>query len=173
MAKRELTEEELELLHHIPEITRTTNPYDKEMEKLSRAHERTAKQCEEKKAELQNLVEVECPEEPEPMMKGTAQITFGITAGVTVVLFLFHCLIWVLKLVFDILWDTWGWTKMALFWGIGISIVCTLLALWRDISASSNYDKEKLRYDTYKSDQKRLTKECKVLEGKLSEASKK
>ena len=68
MAKRELTEEELELLHQIPEITRTTNPYDKEMENLSRAHERTAKQCEEKKAELQNLVEVECPEEPEPMM---------------------------------------------------------------------------------------------------------
>lgn len=173
MAKRELTEEELELLHHVPEITRTTNPYDKEMTNLSRAHERTAKQCEEKKAELQNLVEVECPEEPEPMMKGTAQITFGITAGVTVVLFLFHCLIWVLKLVFDISWDTWGWTKMALFWGIGISIVCTLLALWHDISASSNYDKEKLRYDTYKSDQKRLTKECKVLEDKLSDASKK
>ena len=70
MAKRELTEEELELLHHIPEITRTTNPYDKEMEKLSRAHERTAKQCEEKKAELQNLVEVEQPEEPESMMGG-------------------------------------------------------------------------------------------------------
>lgn len=173
MAKRELTEEELEFLHHVPEITRTTNPYDKEMTNLSRAHERTAKQCEEKKAELKNLVEVECPEEPEPLMKGTAQIAFGITAGVTVVLFLFHCLIWVLKLVFDISWDTWGWTKMALFWGIGISIVCTLLALWHDISASSNYDKEKLRYDTYKSDQKRLTKECKVLEGKLSEASKK
>ena len=110
MAKRELTEEELELLHHIPEITRTTNPYDKEMKNLSRAHERTAKQCEEKKAELKNLVEVECPEEPEPMMKGTAQIAFGITAGVTIVLFLFHCLIWVLKLVFDISWNTWGWT---------------------------------------------------------------
>ncbi len=173
MAKKVLTEEELEFQRLVPEITRTTNPYDKEMKKLCQAHKLTAKQYEEKKEECKNLLEVECPEEPKPMMGNTAQVTFGITAGVTVVLFLFHCIIWVLKLVFDISWDTWGWTKTALFWGIGISIVSTLLALWRDISASSNYEKEKIRYETYKADKKRLEEERNGLKTKLSEASKK
>lgn len=48
-----------------------------------------------------------------------------LTGGIiTVVVFLFHCVIWLIKLFADISWDTWAWTKYC-FWG---TLVVALLA---------------------------------------------
>lgn len=52
-------------------------------------------------------------------------------------LFLFHCVIWIVKLIFDISWDTWEWTK-TLFWG-GLTIQIILIILCSLIFAIRYY----------------------------------
>lgn len=51
--------------------------------------------------------------------------TIGWIWGISLLLvFLFHCLIWIVKLLFDIPWDTWGWTKSCFFYGLYAEIIC-------------------------------------------------
>lgn len=54
----------------------------------------------------------------EPFVKPLCR-TVGWIWGISVLLmFLFHCVIWVGKLLFDISWDTWGWTKTCFMYGL-------------------------------------------------------
>lgn len=51
----------------------------------------------------------------------------GILWGVGIVLvFVFHCLIWLLQLIFNIPWDTWGWVKSFFMYGLYTEIICFL-----------------------------------------------
>lgn len=62
----------------------------------------------------------------EPFVKPLCR-TVGWIWGISVLLmFLFHCVIWVGKLLFDISWDTWGWTKTCFMYGLYIEIACFL-----------------------------------------------
>ncbi len=45
-----------------------------------------------------------------------------------VALFVVHCLVWVLKLVLDISWDSWGWMCSTLIWGVPIMMAWMLIA---------------------------------------------
>lgn len=45
-----------------------------------------------------------------------------------VALLVVHCLVWMLKLVFDISWNTWGWMCSTLIWGVPIVMAVMVIA---------------------------------------------
>lgn len=62
----------------------------------------------------------------EPYVKPVCS-TLGWIWGIsTVLVFFFHCCIWVVKLLFDISWDTWAWTKTCFIYGLYAEIACFL-----------------------------------------------
>ena len=78
--------------------------------------------------ELNQLVKRSEPTEPE-FNTSLMQYTSIIAGIIVVILLVLHGVIWVLKLIFDISWDTWGWTKTAFWWGLGITIVVSVLSV--------------------------------------------
>ena len=104
--------------------------------------------------QLNELVDVVVPAKPAPdKVKNIASATFGITAVLAVLMFLFHCIIWVLKFLFNISWDTWAWTVNIALWGAGISLVITVIVAWKHGKDVKNYEtkvKEKEEYEKQK-----------------------
>ncbi len=83
------------------------------------------------KSELNALEVVEAPgEEPEyqNFIEKPMQYTANIVLVFLVPVFLWHCLIWVVKLLFDISWDTWGATKTVFYYGLAAEAVVWTVA---------------------------------------------
>lgn len=80
---------------------------------------------------------------------GNISLVGAIAAAIVVVLFVLHCIIWVLKLIFDIEWDTWGWTVTAFWWGLGITVfVAAATTVWY-IYQKKTYDEKLNAYHEY------------------------
>lgn len=56
----------------------------------------------------------------------------AVYAVIVVVLIAFHCIIWVLKLIFNIPWDTWNWASTALVWAapIALAVMIVIGLIW-------------------------------------------
>lgn len=148
MAK-ELTARELYLQDHVPEITKKSDPFDSEIDSLSKQHDSLQSQLDETKEKYDTLTVVEEPTKPEPNAGNVARWAFGITAVIAVLLFVLHCIIWVLKLVFTISWNTWGWTVNTLIYGGIISLILTAITWYFDNKAEKEYEEDLEAYKDY------------------------
>lgn len=82
----------------------------------------------------------------------------GIAAIVVAVLFVLHCIIWVLNRIFDIEWDTWGWTVTAFMWGLGSTIfVAIATGIWY-FYKKKTYDDKMNAYQEYVRTKEKLEK---------------
>ena len=147
--KMELTPEQMELENLVLEITDRTDPKEGQIQKADAEYKTTKQLYASVTSELQSLGTMDEPVAPTPHAARTAQYSFGITAAAVVVLFLLHCVVWVLKLIFPITWNTWGWTTTTFFWGIGISLVLTIIAVWQDSQNKKNYEQGVVDYQHY------------------------
>lgn len=107
--------------------------------------------------QLKNLtVRVE-PKEPK-FESDNITIVGAIAAAIVVVLFILHCIIWVLNLIFDIEWNTWGWTVTAFWWGLGTTIfVAAATTVWY-IYQNRSYDEKMDAYHDYLTKKRDLEK---------------
>lgn len=107
--------------------------------------------------QLKNLtVRVE-PKEPK-FESDIITIVGVIAAAIVVVLFILHCIIWVLNLIFDIEWNTWGWTVTAFWWGLGTTIfVAAVTTVWY-IYQNRLYDERMNAYYGYLTKKRTLEK---------------
>ena len=88
------------------------------------------------------------PQEPK-FDSGNISLVGTIAAAIVVVLFILHCIIWVLNLIFDIEWDTWGWTVTAFWWGLGTTVfVVAATTVWY-IYQKRSYDEKLTAYHEY------------------------
>lgn len=148
MAK-ELTARELYLQDHVPEITKKSDPFDSEINPLYKQHDKLQRQLEETKEKHDTLTVVREPTQPEPNAGNAARWTFGITVVIAALLFVFHCIVWVLKLVFTISWNTWGWTVNTLIYGGIISLIITAITWYFDGKAQKQYEEDLDAYKDY------------------------
>ncbi len=107
--------------------------------------------------ELNQLVKRSEPTEPE-FNTSLMQYTSIIAGIIVVILLVLHGVIWVLKLIFDISWDTWGWTKTAFWWGLGITIVVSVLSVGWYYWRKSEYEKDLEAFHDYQNTKHRLDK---------------
>lgn len=168
MAKKQLSAQEQKWTNLVPEITQKTDPLEKLIAPQEKAYDKVYNVYEGIENELENLQEVAKPKEPTANAGDVAKGCFGVTAGLVVLLFLFHCVIWVLKFVFDITWNTWAWTTNTLYWGVGISVVATAIAFYLDHKAEQEYEEKEELYNEYVAEHTRLTKEKNKLVDKLN-----
>lgn len=118
-----------------------------QIEKYAKSYKRNDKlfseeenKCESQLRELENesyalkrgIKELGVKEDPghspdyEPYVKPLCKWVGWLWGISLVLMFIFHCLIWVVKLIFDIPWDTWGWTKSCFLYGLYCEILCFL-----------------------------------------------
>lgn len=89
---------------------------------------------------------------------GNISLVGTIAAAIVVVLFILHCIIWVLNLIFDIEWDTWGWTVTAFWWGLGTTLfVAAATTVWY-IYQKRVYDDKLTAYHEYLRTKEKLEK---------------
>lgn len=111
----------------------------------------------------------------EPFVKPLCRIV-GWIWGISVLLvFLFHCIIWIGKLVFDISWDTWSWTKTCFIYGLYIEIACFLggsivygFAYWFWNYSENAYKKWKAKRQSLKSELSSANSNIKELDKSLA-----
>lgn len=95
-----------------------------------------SEQAEEKGKELaskaEKIVVGKAEDEPDGEFGANVFIVSLVLAIAVGVMIVFHCLIWVLKLIFDISWDTWSWACAVLTWGTPVAFVAILVygLLW-------------------------------------------
>lgn len=88
------------------------------------------------------------PQEPK-FDSSNISLVATIAAAIVVVLFILHCIIWVLNLIFDIEWDTWGWTVTAFWWGLCTTVfVVAATTVWY-IYQKRSYDEKLTAYHEY------------------------
>ncbi len=90
--EKELTREELALEQLVPALTGTTDPLDGQIKDSEKTANATKNMLDNANLQLEALGTMDEPKTPEMYTKGTAQVTFGITAAAVVLLFLFHCI---------------------------------------------------------------------------------
>lgn len=91
----------------------------------------------------------ECGPDVTDYLEDTLKYTFGIWSFVVISLFIFHCILWLPKLIFDISWDTWGWTTWVFFKGligIGVCLAGAILVFWAE---HSSWKEKKEKYDEW------------------------
>lgn len=148
----------------VPALTGTTDPLEGQIKDSEKTANATKSQLDNVNLQLQALGTMDKPQTPEMYTKSTAQVTFGITAAAVVLLFLFHCIIWVLKLIFPITWNTWGWTTTTFFWGIGISTALTIIAAIIDYQSKKKYEEDVIAYGIYTDNKNKLESEIASLQ---------
>lgn len=110
--------------------------------------------------ELKRLVPRTEPTEPH---FSTDSITVvGIVAAVIIaILFVLHCIIWVVNLIVDIEWDTWGWTVTAFWWGLGITAFVAIATIAWYFYSKDKYAKDLDAYHNYVNTKERLKQDKK------------
>lgn len=106
---------------------RDEQPFSEDENKCNSQLKEAKKEADDLKQRIKDLGKKEDPgikPDYKPFVKPLCQ-TLGWIWGISVLLvFLFHCVIWIGKLVFDISWDTWSWTKTCFMYGLYIEISC-------------------------------------------------
>ncbi len=123
--------------------------------------------------DLEHLKEVHRPYEPESHIKETAGWSFSISGVVVAVLFVFHIVIWIINIIFNIPWDTWGWTKHAFFWGLGLSSLATGIAALIYAIQMRRYESDLQRYHEYVATVKRLNETIEATDEEIGKFQKK
>lgn len=159
MAKKQLSRNELHWQELLPQLTKYEDPCSQEWSSLNTELDTAIDKHDKAVDELQKLPEVKKLPRPKPTVANTAETTFGLTAVVVIALFLFHCVIWMLKLLFDISWDTWSWTVHAFFWGIGLSVLATIIAVIYDNQKQQEFDENLKAWKVYDKKKTELEKE--------------
>ncbi len=106
--------------------------------------------CDNISKRIDNIKAVETIEKPEEFSFVFAPMVLFVVIGLLVV---FHIIIWILKLIFDIPWNTWGWTQTAFLWGVPMMFVymsvssvlnCRKIIQWRkDVHDNDEAKKQK------------------------------
>lgn len=149
-----------EAIDLVPEITQTTDPCQEKLEELEtkkKAKEDEKEDCEQRIADAK----VPKPTKPEAQIGDVAGISFASWGAIVLALFLFHCIIWCLKHLFDITWNTWGWTTTVFFWGLGICVLVSLGCLYYDYKRKKKYEELLDLYNAYVALKEKLTPEIK------------
>lgn len=95
------------------------NPIRKDMaENMSRINDLEQK--------LDTCTRVYSPGEKPSLADYTLSNIIAVWVIVFIVLLPIHCVIWLLKFIFDISWDTWGWITTAFYWLLPISAIIGL-----------------------------------------------
>lgn len=106
---------------------RDENLFAEEENKCKSQQQQALREIDEIQNEIKNLgVKNDPGDQPdfEPFVKPICS-TVGWIWGVCVVLvFLLHCCIWVLNLLFNIPWNTWEWTKVCFMYGLYAELAC-------------------------------------------------
>lgn len=123
--------------------------------------------------DLEHLDEVRRPYEPESHIKETAGWTFSISGVVVAVLFVFHIVIWIINIIFNIPWDTCGWTKHAFFWGLGLSSLATGIAALIYGIQMRKYESDLQRYYEYVATVKQLNETIEATDEEIDKYQKK
>ena len=171
MPKKELTAKELQLQTLAQTISPDSDPLEGEIDQLQRKVQSLQHNIDNSQQQLNSLRVVDKPVEPESHAKSTAEVTFGITGALVVVLFLFHCVIWLLRHIFDITWNTWGWTTTVLLYGVIISAVITALVAYSDKKKLEKYAEDVDDYNEYVANHDRLVQEINGLKSQRGSAN--
>lgn len=132
----------------------------------------TKKNLDNVKKELEELVPRKRPE-TEPEFDFTLITHTGVAAAVIVaLLFALHCVVWVLNFIFSIPWNSWGWTKMAFWGGIGITVIVAIATVVYYFFRKKEYSDDLEAYNLYKRTQNRLTSQSKEIAEQIKKLGK-
>jgi len=132
----------------------------------------TKKNLDNVKRQIEELVPRTRPQ-TEPEFDFTPITCTGVAAAVIVaVLFFLHCVVWVLNLIFSISWDTWGWTKMAFWGGIGITVIVAIATVAYYFRRKKEYSNDLEAYNLYKRTQNKLTSQSKEIAEQIKKLGK-
>ena len=132
----------------------------------------TKKNLDNVKRQIEELVPRTRPQ-TEPEFDLTPITYTGVAAAVIVaVLFFLHCVVWVLNLIFSISWDTWGWTKMAFWGGIGITVIVAIATVAYYFRRKKEYSNDLEAYNLYKRTQNKLTSQSKEIAEQIKKLGK-
>ena len=132
----------------------------------------TKKNLDNVKRQIEELVPRTRPQ-TEPEFDLTPITYTGVAAAVIVaVLFVLHCVVWVLNFVFSISWDTWEWTKMAFWGGIGITVIVAIATVAYYFRRKKEYSNDLEAYNLYKRTQNKLTSQSKEIAEQIKKLGK-
>ena len=132
----------------------------------------TKKNLDNVKRQIEELVPRTRPQ-TEPEFDFTPITYTGVAAAVIVaVLFVLHCVVWVLNFVFSISWDTWEWTKMAFWGGIGITVIVAIATVAYYFWRKKEYSNDLEAYNLYKRTQNKLTSQSKEIAEQIKKLGK-
>lgn len=132
----------------------------------------TKKNLDNVKRQIEELVPRTRPQ-TEPEFDLTPITYTGVAAAVIVaVLFVLHCVVWVLNFVFSISWDTWEWTKMAFWGGIGITVIVAIATVAYYFWRKKEYSNDLEAYNLYKRTQNKLTSQSKEIAEQIKKLGK-
>ncbi len=124
------------------------------------------------KAELKALKVYSKPIEPDSYVKDVASWTYGISGVIVAAIFLLHIIVWILKLVFNIGWDSWGFTKTVFWWGISLSSAATLITFIVYKIQLYNYESDLRLYENYIDEKGRINSAISAAERKITSCNK-
>ena len=160
----------MRLMRLASEIDRNSDPYQRELSSQIDEYNKETQKYDKISNELNNLEEVPKPQHHKPIVKDAASISFGLSAAAVVLLFAFHCIIWVLKLIFNISWDTWGWTVNTFWFGLIASTIITICAALYDKKQKEDYETNIELWKIYDNKKTGLTERLERQENTLKQA---
>ena len=88
-----------------------------------------------------------------PKEKKSNEDDFVVTpcvGGLLFILFAFHCLIWLLKFMFDISWDTWHWVTVVFWIALPICAIEWIVMYYKTIIDQEKHSSDVRTYNIYK-----------------------
>ena len=159
----------------IPLITSKTDPLQEELDKLEKDKDKKVTDQEKKERKIENA-KTPKPEKPKSQLGDWAAVAFGGWGAISAILLVLHGIVWCLKLVFEISWNTWGWFTFVFCWGLGIAVVVSAVRAYLDYEDKKEYEEKLAVYEAYVALRKKLTpmikklkKEIKELDGQILE----
>lgn len=133
----------------VPQFTEKNNLFENDVNTLIAECQASQDERNEYRNKLSNLFVHSQPIYPESYTGKVAAWSFGISTVAVILFFLFHCIIWVLKLIFDISWNTWEWTTTVFYIGLIGSSVLTLFCIIMHLRDKNKYYEELDAYNKY------------------------
>lgn len=110
--------------------------------------------------ELKNLVVKTKPKRVKFKSYGdTIMMTFLSVVSILCALLLLHCAVWVLNLIFNIKWNTWGWITTTFWWGLGITTLVTIGTIAWYYYRKAEFEEGLEKYKEYVSTLETLTQQ--------------